>query len=732
MLVVPSVSQFLSYYRVTLPDGPRHRDAITIAIQDKDVDGLYMNGMKLDGLKWNPIGGTRYVWTVISLTHPRIFTVYHASTEVKFGLLAFVWKAQATYIYPGGFGLHNNSNGTAMDTFPSRVPTPQSRFMHLHTWLSRVPSYQSRFMRISNNYGKHFIVGFTALYDNEQDDYIGVTILAPFDTIVTFFSNQSGNLWNETVYVEGGKHFEHKLPMKLRMNEKLGHLQKGIEISSTRYISLMCRNRNNYAADGYLVFPTRALGLIYVVASHLPYYTKANIAVISAHDNNTILVFLKKNAVIEYRGLTFDKNRPLLNILLKLERHEALYISASSDLSGSVVIATKPVMVISSVGYWQRFKFLESSLLPVSLWGHRYILTSAGRMNKGGDTFRIFAYENNTAVKTAKWTKVLSSATYAELILGHDYASYVNCSKPCQVVQYIEQRSVDGKLANSAMLVVPSVSQFLSYYRVTLPDGPRHRDAITIAIQDKDVDGLYMNGMKLDGLKWNPIGGTRYVWTVISLTHPRIFTVYHASTEIKFGLLVFVWKAQATYIYPGGFGLHNNSNDINECESGTNYTCQKGASCISTDGSFNCVCNIGYTYNGVTCADIDECTFKHDVCGNSRICLNNPGSYSCGCPNGYTGDGVVCNDINECKLGTDSCEKGAECINVNGSFICVCSNGYIRDGSTCKDINECKIETDSCEKGSECFNTNGSFICVCSIGYIRDGSTCKGIKFATQ
>lgn len=41
--------------------------------------------------------------------------------------------------------------------------------------------------------------------------------------------------------------------------------------------------------------------------------------------------------------------------------------------------------------------------------------------------------------------------------------------------------------------------------------------------------------------------------------------------------------------------------DINECTEGT-HNCDGNATCTDTDGSFDCVCNTGYTGNGTDCA----------------------------------------------------------------------------------------------------------------------------------
>ncbi|CAB4034402.1 Hypothetical predicted protein, partial [Paramuricea clavata] len=439
-----------------------------------------------------------------------------------------------------------------------------------NTFLSPVPSYQSRIKRTPNNYGNRFIIGFTAPYYSYRyyNDYIGVSILAPYDTNVTIFGTQSGKPWNYTVHIKEGESFEYKLPISLRM-EKSIYLQNGIEISSTRDISVLCLNYQQAVgdADGYLALPANTLGVVYVVASYQPYSSgdRANIAVISAHNNNTVIVLPNKNAVIYYRGLRYDGSTSLLYITLLLEKLEALYISGSSDLSGSIVIASKPVSVISGIDRVRISRnydaFLETCLLPVSLWGYQYLLTTVGMLNrKQGDIFRVFAYENNTVVESAYWTKVLSSGMYAELVLEKNLASFVNCSKPCQVVQYIRGESIGGKYADPSMTVLPSVSQFLSFYRVVLPYGSAYHDSITIVIENKHVEGLYMDGLKLNRLEWKSINGTNYVWTIVSSSDPDAVTVYHTSSAVKFGLVVFGWNGASSYAYAGGFGFRNYSN----------------------------------------------------------------------------------------------------------------------------------------------------------------------------
>jgi hypothetical protein len=65
-------------------------------------------------------------------------------------------------------------------------------------------------------------------------------------------------------------------------------------------------------------------------------------------------------------------------------------------------------------------------------------------------------------------------------------------------------------------------------------------------------------------------------------------------------------------------------------------------------GSFTCTCKLGYTGNGLSCADINECA--NSPCGTGGTCSNLENAYSCACAAGYSGGGknkpCTCTPIN--------------------------------------------------------------------------------------
>ncbi|CAH1248267.1 TECTA [Branchiostoma lanceolatum] len=69
------------------------------------------------------------------------------------------------------------------------------------------------------------------------------------------------------------------------------------------------------------------------------------------------------------------------------------------------------------------------------------------------------------------------------------------------------------------------------------------------------------------------------------------------------------------------------------------------------------------------------------ACDTHATCHRESGSPTCECDHGYTGNGQTCTDINECS--TNPCDASANqvCKNLEGSFECTCNPGYkLKDG----------------------------------------------------
>ncbi|XP_056424057.1 fibrillin-3-like [Hyla sarda] len=161
--------------------------------------------------------------------------------------------------------------------------------------------------------------------------------------------------------------------------------------------------------------------------------------------------------------------------------------------------------------------------------------------------------------------------------------------------------------------------------------------------------------------------------------------------------------------------------------------CHKDADCLSTiGGDYFCICKAGYSGNGETCADINECSTSLHQCHQQATCMNTLGSYLCQCRSGYTGGGFNCSDINECANNNGGCHPDAVCTNTPGDRICQCKTGYTGNGLNCTDIDECR-RAGLCHWNATCFNNPGSYVCTCNSGFKGNGNyLCLDIDECTE
>jgi formylglycine-generating enzyme len=77
--------------------------------------------------------------------------------------------------------------------------------------------------------------------------------------------------------------------------------------------------------------------------------------------------------------------------------------------------------------------------------------------------------------------------------------------------------------------------------------------------------------------------------------------------------------------------------------------CSPNATCPNTEGSFTCRCKNGFSGDGVTCTNVDECADKIANCSLNAACVDTSGAYTCTCKPGYVGNGVICSPPPSCN-----------------------------------------------------------------------------------
>jgi alpha-tubulin suppressor-like RCC1 family protein len=109
--------------------------------------------------------------------------------------------------------------------------------------------------------------------------------------------------------------------------------------------------------------------------------------------------------------------------------------------------------------------------------------------------------------------------------------------------------------------------------------------------------------------------------------------------------------------------------------------CASNAGCELVDGEPTCVCDEGFTGDGETCEDVDECQATASPCAMDDVCHNIPGGFFCECGPGEVWNGASCETVGQRRIGS-----GAEhvCrIDSQGAMKCWGMNhrGQVGDGT---------------------------------------------------
>ncbi|XP_016355982.1 mucin-like protein [Sinocyclocheilus anshuiensis] len=184
------------------------------------------------------------------------------------------------------------------------------------------------------------------------------------------------------------------------------------------------------------------------------------------------------------------------------------------------------------------------------------------------------------------------------------------------------------------------------------------------------------------------------------------------------------------YNYPGDFlcichqgftGDGSTCTDVDECAL-SNNTCPDISVCVNSPGAYVCSCLNGtVAYNNTCVLPSRECD---PACHPHGLCHPSPSEHQCVCDVGFKGDGLTCSDIDECEENVCPKEE-TQCVNNPGSFDCICKVGYTLSGTECIDVDECESGVNNCSKFAQCANTIGSHLCSCLNGFTGDGKNCS-------
>ena len=414
----------------------------------------------------------------------------------------------------------------------------------------------------STSSGKEFYLGF--LENPGSKNYLMIS--SDKDTAVNIATLLGGP---QVVTVPAGQ----LVTVALRDNMYMHRTQKtkmGIHVTALENITVYGMSQSSYSSesDGFLALPVHVLAYEYIIASYtsdsmVP--SPSLVGIVATSDGTRVDIHLKTLGLVSYGGYMYSSGNV---ITVTMDRMETFQISHSSDLTGTRVVATRPVSVFSgSLSAKVPISVDSSSHLveqipPVVTWGKRIIVVPL--VTRKGDIVRVIASEDNTNLKISgsfnKSMEIKSSGSFAEL----DSSSWppsssvlIVCSRACLVVQFSKGREADGVPSDPFMMIVPPVEQYTNNY-VLSPAVPAINGIITIIVEGQYTETMYLNDRSLDTwyANWTAVSGTRYRFTTLNLGGSASAKIWNSNNWVRFAVLFYGFaQTDNSYGLPGRFAL---------------------------------------------------------------------------------------------------------------------------------------------------------------------------------
>lgn len=144
--------------------------------------------------------------------------------------------------------------------------------------------------------------------------------------------------------------------------------ENAVVVKTTAAVTAVMVNNKPTAADSAVIIPVHRWGTEYHVVTPNPGPTRYAQFVVAAWDQPTT-VNIHLNTDITFRGRLHRRGSTLT---IPLEPFQAAQIQSAADLSGTRVVAQKPVAVFSGltcVGRLSRCDHVVEQLHPISQWG---------------------------------------------------------------------------------------------------------------------------------------------------------------------------------------------------------------------------------------------------------------------------------------------------------------------------------------------------------------------------
>ncbi len=394
--------------------------------------------------------------------------------------------------------------------------------------------------------GTDFLLAFPGNFDADGD----LTLFVTGDLATSGEVQIPGIGFAETFEVMPGEVTSVPIPIAAQVDVDDGIAARGIQVSTIQPVCVYALNRRFQSTDAYAAIPIPAFGNDHVIASYGG-LAGSQLAVAAVVADTVITVTPSQTVGTRTAGVPYE---------VTLQPGDVYQLrAAGQDVSGTRVQSDQPLGVFGS----HRCAYVPAGveacdhlieMLPATpIWRERVFTVSlAGR--SGGDTFRIFAREDATAVTIDGPTPQsfnLDEGEFREVVL--DGTNSISGDRPILVMQYANGSRFDNRVGDPFMMLLPWENQFQSAYTVATPTSgfSTHFVNVVVPTATAQAGGLSLNGSSVAASMFEPISGS--TWSGARL--PISAGTHQLSAPTSFGIYVYGWGNFDSYGYPGGMSL---------------------------------------------------------------------------------------------------------------------------------------------------------------------------------
>lgn len=318
----------------------------------------------------------------------------------------------------------------------------------------------------------------------------------------------------------------------------------GIYISSKDLISVYALNQIQYTTDAASIMPVSSLGNRYIHAGYNNNYDLNELLAIVATEDNTEVNI--KNRSPQGSG---EQPKVIGEINITLNRGQVYRMNAGT---GTSVNSNKSIAFFSGHACTTIQSYacdhLYEQIAPVNQWSQE-ILTVPLASRKKGDTFRVYAAEDDTKVYiNQRYVATLAEGAYYQTIL--DNGNRIQANKPIWVNQFSNGQGYDGVISDPFMMGLTATNTYLKNYVFTTPKEGFQRHFINIVSPKGNSSSITLDSSPLpEDIVWNDIVGTNYEYAQV----PLEVGVHSLRSAENIGLAIYGFGNYDSYGYNGGF-----------------------------------------------------------------------------------------------------------------------------------------------------------------------------------